>query len=127
MVANLLKKEGRKPSIRFEEIQSGPLSPDHHAEELTVALHELCGNSTAGTTSNNYPAPLYGSGKALSKGVKTAAMLVRLLSQCQPSGGQSRKTTCPNYTRNIPSVVVGDSIIVADEALSATHKMDAHS
>jgi hypothetical protein len=75
MVANHLKKEGRKPSIRFEEIQSGPLSPDHHVE-LTIALHELCGNSNAGTTSNNYPAPLYESDKALSKGVKSAAMSV---------------------------------------------------
>jgi hypothetical protein len=125
LVANLLKQDGRNPSIRFEEIQSCSPTPDYQVVP-TVASYTLRSSSNAGANKDNF-SPKKISNKALSKGGKAVATLVHLLSPYPPTRGQSKKTIATCHTKSVPSVVVGDCIIVMEETFSAAHKMDAHS
>jgi len=122
VIANLLKQEGRRPCIRFEDVQ---LCYNLHdcKESFVIGFYKLShGDVRAdyGSLSSEKQC------KALSRGVSAAATLTQLLNRkmpvCDGLGGETEMC----LDGFLPSVITGNTVIIADEAFSES-QIETHS
>ncbi|KFZ17957.1 hypothetical protein V501_01465 [Pseudogymnoascus sp. VKM F-4519 (FW-2642)] len=124
IVADLLRMKGQKPSIRFEDVQLCSVLHNHD-DHPVIGFYKLRNRSVKARNDHNSVFHEKHC-KAMSKSFHTATILSQLLN------GRLQITTRQEEAeisteRNIPSMIVGDTVIIADETFSNPQEVGAHS
>ena len=122
VVADLLRRQGQRPSIRFDSIPVH-CTLSHHSEDSHVGFYTLCNECRQADVGHPVSEKHR---KAVSKALNGAVLFAKLLNgkMTLSHGEDSQATVC--LDQEPPFVTTGDIVIVADETFTGT-QIDIHS